>query len=107
MPTFAWEGKARSGETRRGTIEAATEDMVLARLKAEQIAVTRLRKQAASLADRFAIGSPVSQKDIVIFTRQFGTMIDAGLPLVQCLDILSTQSENKRFGKILADVKHH
>jgi type IV pilus assembly protein PilC len=107
MPTFAWEGKARTGETRRGTIDASTEEMVLARLKAEQIAVTRVKKQGPSLVDRLAIGSPVSQKDIVIFTRQFGTMIDAGLPLVQCLDILSTQTENKRFGKILADVKHH
>src|SRR5688572_19925434 len=104
MPTFAWEGKTRSGETRRGTIEAESEALVLARLKADQIAVQRVKKQGDGLS-AISFGTGVGEKDLVVFTRQFATMIDAGLPLVQCLEILSTQAENKRFGKILADVK--
>jgi type IV pilus assembly protein PilC len=104
MPTFAYEGRTRGGETRRGTVEAATEEMAVARLRAEQIAVQKVKKQGQGLA-AFQIGSPVAEKDLVVFTRQFATMIDAGLPLVQCLDILATQADNKRFGRILMDVK--
>jgi type IV pilus assembly protein PilC len=104
MPTFAYEGRTRGGEVRKGTVEAATEEMALARLRNEQISVQKVKKQGKGLAN-FTIGSPVGEKDLVVFTRQFATMIDAGLPLVQCLDILATQTENKRFGKILMDVK--
>ncbi len=104
MPTFAYEGRTRAGESRRGTVEAANEEMALARLRNEQISVQRVKKQGQGLA-AFQLGSPVSEKDLVVFTRQFATMIDAGLPLVQCLDILATQAENKRFGRILMDIK--
>lgn len=106
MATYAWEGRTRTGDVRRGTIEAETEEMVLARLKADQITVTSVKKQG-SLLDRLPVGSGVSEKDLVVFTRQFSTMIDAGLPLVQCLDILANQAENKKFSKVLFDVKHH
>jgi type IV pilus assembly protein PilC len=104
MPVFAYEGRTRAGETRKGTVEAVNEEMALARLRNEQISVQRVKKQGKGLA-AFQFGSPVSEKDMVVFTRQFATMIDAGLPLVQCLDILSTQSENKKFGRILMDIK--
>src|SRR4051812_35857527 len=104
MPTFAWEGRNRAGETRRGTIEADSEALVLARLRADQINVSKVKKRGQGMS-AISLGTGVSEKDMVVFTRQFATMIDAGLPLVQCLDILSTQAENKRFGKILADVK--
>src|SRR5262245_11084729 len=103
MATFAYEGRNRAGELRRGTIEAANEETAVARLRNDQISVQRVKKQGAGLS-AFQFGSGVSEKDLVVFTRQFATMIDAGLPLVQCLDILATQSENKRFAKILADV---
>lgn len=106
MPVFAYEGRTRSGETRRGTIEAASEDVAVQRLKAEQIGVVKVSKKSNALS-LFRMGRPAKERDIVVFTRQFATMIDAGLPLVQCLDILSTQADNKRFGKVLADVKHH
>ncbi|HKA87309.1 MAG TPA: type II secretion system F family protein [Haliangiales bacterium] len=105
MPTFVWEGRTRAGDTRRGTLEAPSEDVAMARLRADQISPTRVKKRAKGFD--LSLGSGVSEKDLVIFTRQFATMIDAGLPLVQCLDILSTQSDNKRFGKILGDVKTH
>jgi type IV pilus assembly protein PilC len=106
MPTFAWEARTRGGDVRRGTIDADSEAMVVARLKADQLNPVRVKKQARGISLAIPIGSGVSQKDLVIFTRQFGTMIDAGLPLVQCLDILASQTENKAFGKILADVKN-
>ncbi len=106
MPVFAWEGRTRAGESRKGTIEATSEDVAMARLKAEQISPTTVKKKSAFLT-LFRAGSPAKERDLVIFTRQFATMIDAGLPLVQCLDILATQADNKRFGKVLADVKHH
>ena len=107
MPTFAWEARTRAGDVRRGTIDADSEAVVLARLKAEQLSPLRVRRQGRSLNLAIPIGTGVSQKDLVVFTRQFGTMIDAGLPLVQCLDILASQTENRAFGRILMDVKNH
>jgi type IV pilus assembly protein PilC len=103
--TWNWEGKSRTGENKKGTMEAESEALVLARLKAEQITPSRVRKQGKGLSI-LQIGSPVTEKDMVVFTRQFATMIDAGLPLVQCLEILATQAENKAFGKVLFDVKN-
>jgi type IV pilus assembly protein PilC len=104
MATYAYEGRTRAGEMRRGTVEAQSEDMAVARLRADQISPTRIKKQVVGLSG-IQFGSGVTEKDLVVFTRQFATMIDAGLPLVQCLDILASQAENKKFGKILADVK--
>src|SRR5687767_10736904 len=104
MATFAYEARTRLGEIRRGTVEAASEEMAVARLRADQLSPTRVKKQVVGLSG-IKFGSGVSEKDMVVFTRQFATMIDAGLPLVQCLDILGTQSENKKFGRVLMDVK--
>src|SRR5689334_11028598 len=106
MPTFAWEGRTRSGETRRGQIDAENEGVVMNRLKNDNIQVTKVKKQT-SVAAGVSFGSGVSTKELVIFTRQFATMIDAGLPLVQCLDILAAQAENPRFKVTLEDVKAH
>jgi type IV pilus assembly protein PilC len=106
MATFAYEGRTRAGELRRGTVDAANEEMAMARLRADQISPTKVQKKTVGLKG-IQFGSGVTEKDMVVFTRQFATMIDAGLPLVQCLDILSTQTENKRFGSVLADVKTH
>lgn len=104
MPTFVWEARTRAGETKKGTIEADSEAFVLSRLRADQLNPIRVRKQGKGL--NLGLGGGVSEKDLVIFTRQFGTMIDAGLPLVQCLEILSSQAENKRFKRALEDVKN-
>jgi type IV pilus assembly protein PilC len=105
VPVFAWEGRTRGGELRKGTMEAPSEDIASARLRADQISPTKVKKKSKGF--EFSLGSGVSEKDLVVFTRQFATMIDAGLPLVQCLEILSTQLDNKRFGKALTDVKTH
>jgi type IV pilus assembly protein PilC len=107
MAKFAWEGKNRTGGAVTGEMEAPSEAFVLAQLRREQIAPVRIRKKGAE----FAINLPfrgekkVTQKELAIFTRQFATMIDAGLPLVQCLDILGMQQENASFKKVILKVK--
>ena len=103
MTEFVWEARARTGEVRKGAMEAESEDAVNQRLRAQQLQPTKVKKKAREL--QFTIGSGVSAKDIVTFTRLFATMIDAGLPIVQCLDILQGQTDNKIFANVLRDVK--
>jgi type IV pilus assembly protein PilC len=103
MAEFVWEARARTGELRKGVMEADDEPAVQAKLRGQQLMPTRIKKKAASLS--FSIGTGVDLKDVVTFTRLFATMIDAGLPIVQCLDILCNQTDNKRFAVVLRDVK--
>jgi type IV pilus assembly protein PilC len=86
-------------------MEAEDEDTVENRLRAMKLVPTRIRKRALNIDLNLTIGSGVSQKDLVTFTRLFATMIDAGLPIVQCLDILAGQTDNKHFANILRDIK--
>jgi type IV pilus assembly protein PilC len=103
MPTFVWEGRTRTGEQRKGTLEAKNDADLVATLRQQNISVTKVRRKSREI--NISFGTGVGHRDIVVFTRQFATMIDAGLPLVQALDILATQADNKRFGKIINDVK--
>jgi type IV pilus assembly protein PilC len=103
MPKFQWEASMRNGEKRRGVIEADTQAQVEARLRSDGLNVERVKKEPVQI--QITIGSGVGHKDLQIFTRQLATMIDAGLPLVQCLDILAAQTPNKIFARILGQVK--
>ncbi|MFC1642048.1 type II secretion system F family protein [Myxococcota bacterium] len=103
MADFVWEARARGGEVRRGTMEAENADAVSAKLRQQQLAPIKIRPKRS--LNKLQFGSGVSTKDLVMFTRLFGTMIDAGLPLVQCLDILANQQSNKLFANVLRDVK--
>jgi type IV pilus assembly protein PilC len=103
MAEFVWEARGRTGEVRKGLMEAESEDAVNQRLRAQQLQPTKVKKKPKELS--FQIGTGVGQKDIVTFTRLFATMIDAGLPIVQCLDILQAQTDNKFFANVLRDVK--
>jgi type IV pilus assembly protein PilC len=110
MPVFKWVGVGPSGETIRGEMEASTRQAVIARLRTQRIRpqTERIKEKGKGLGREITlptIGSPVKQRDIVIFTRQFATMIDAGLPLVQCLDILSAQADNKVLRRVIREVK--
>ena len=105
MAEFTWEARARSGEVRKGVMEADSEDAVNNRLRQQQLNPVKVKKRAALRTMQF--GSGVSTKDLVTFTRLFATMIDAGLPLIQCLEILSSQQSNKHFGAVLKDIKSH
>lgn len=106
MAEFVWEARGRSGEIRKGTMEAETELVVQNRLRAQQLNPTRVKKKGFDLSNiKISFGSGVDAKDLVKFIRQFATMIDAGLPLVQCLEILSNQEPNKVFQAALKDIK--
>lgn len=105
MATFIWTGRTRSGERRTGEMEAATADAVEQRLRAQQITVEKVKKKPTEIHLKMPGSSGVQLRDLMLFTRQFSTMIDAGLPLVQCLDILHSQQENIWFKKVLGQVK--
>jgi len=103
MSEFVWEARARTGELRKGVMDADDEPAVQARLRSQQLMPTKIKKKGKGFALKFGTG--VDLKEVVTFTRLFATMIDAGLPIVQCLDILCNQTDNKAFAVILRDVK--
>lgn len=108
MPKFAYAGRAKDGKKIKGDIEAASESAAVAVLRRQGIQASKVKAAGKGLDMDINIGflqPKITTKDIVVFTRQFATMIDAGLPLVQCLDILSSQQENKTFKTILLKVK--
>jgi type IV pilus assembly protein PilC len=109
MPTFAYSGRTRAGQTVSGERVADTVDAAVAALRREQIMVTRIdasRAKAAAPAKKAAKGgAKVPAKNLAIFTRQFSVMIDAGLPLVQCLDILGKQEPHKNFATVILKVR--
>ena len=103
---FQWSGKTVRGTIESGEMTATTREEVIALLRKKNITATVVtEKTKKGIFGKFTLGGKVKDKDIVIFTRQFATMIDAGLPLVQALDILSSQVENKTLGKTLSQVK--
>jgi type IV pilus assembly protein PilC len=103
MAEFVWEAKGRTGELRKGSMEADSEEAVNQRLRGQQLQPTKVKKKGKEFKLKFGTG--VGTKDLVTFTRLFATMIDAGLPIVQCLDILQGQTDNKNFAVVLRDVK--
>jgi type IV pilus assembly protein PilC len=105
MPEFSWEAKNRSGETRKGSMEAANEAAVQQRLAQQQLTPVKIRRKSALETMKFGAGGSVKIKEMVTFTRLFSTMINAGLPIVRCLDILAGQQSNAFFKKTLEDVK--
>lgn len=108
MAKFSWEGKTRTGKTQKGVMEAANESAVMNHLRAQGVMPSKVKKAGGGMNMEINISfmqPKINTKDIVVFTRQFATMIDAGLPLVQCLDILSRQQDNKTFRKVLTEVK--
>ncbi len=105
MATFAYVGRSRSGAVRKGELSAKNRDEAVDQLRKQSIVVTSLDEKAAKSGFNISFGSGLTDKDLVVFTRQFGTMINAGLPLVQCLEILSTQSENKVLRESIGEVK--
>jgi type IV pilus assembly protein PilC len=100
MPAFVWKGKTREGKVVSGERVADNKEAVLALLRRDQILVSSVKEKGKEMALP-KLGGGVAAKDLAIFVRQFSVMIDAGLPLVQCLEILGTQQENKNFAKIL------
>ena len=106
MATYQWQGKTRSGESRRGILVAESPAAATAQLRQQMIMPTSIRPKLKELSEFLPfLKKQVKIKQIVVFTRQFATMIDAGLPLVQCLEILANQQENAAFKQVLTAVK--
>jgi type IV pilus assembly protein PilC len=104
VPAFVWKGKTRDGKVVSGERVAENREAVMALLRRDQIMVSSVREKGRELAlPKFGGGVPA--KDLAIFTRQFSVMIDAGLPLVQCLEILGSQQQNKTFAKVLQQTR--
>jgi type IV pilus assembly protein PilC len=101
---FQWSGKTAKGTIESGEMSAGTKDEVIAQLRRKNIVATIVNEKAKKVG-KFSFGGGVNDKDIVVFTRQFATMIDAGLPLVQALEILAAQVESKTLSKTLQQVK--
>ena len=104
MPAYVWKGKNRDGKAVSGERVADNKEAVLALLRRDQILVSSVKEKGKEIALP-KLGGGVPAKDLAIFTRQFSVMIDAGLPLVQCLEILGTQQENKNFAKVLQQTR--
>ena len=106
MPVYQWVGKNRLNKVQKGEMEALSEAAVRASLVRQKIAPTRIKPKPKDLFANISFLQPkVKEKDIILFARQFSTMIDAGLPIIQCLDILHTQQDNTTFKKVLKQVK--
>ena len=105
MPVFVWKGRTLAGEAQSGEIEVGRQDEALELLRKKKILVTSMRPKAGGFKlPKLGGGSGVTTKDLAIFTRQFATMISAGLPLVQCLDILAKQASKPSFGRVIGEV---
>ncbi len=101
MPNFVWRGKNRAGQKQEGVLLADSRDAAVATLRRQQIQVVNLREKGKEIPFLPRLPLRVKQKRVAIFTRQFSVMLDAGLPLVQCLEILGEQEENKKFQEII------
>jgi type IV pilus assembly protein PilC len=106
MPVYTWEGRTRQGTTKKGVMEAASEAAVMAQLRAQMITPVGVKAKTKALLDGLKIlKAGPNTRDLVIFTRQFATMIDAGLPLVQCLSIQGDQQPKAGFKEVILAVK--
>jgi type IV pilus assembly protein PilC len=104
-PIWQWEAKNKAGEIKKGEMEAADSDAVYSRLRSLGLNPEKVKKKPLEINFKMPGIGGVGGKDLLVFTRQFATMIDAGLPLVQCLDILGSQMDNATFRKVIFAVK--
>jgi len=106
MPVYLWEGTTRKNEERKGELEAPDESAVRVILRRQGVRLTNIKKKPKDLLEDIPFfQEKVKEKDVVIFARQFATMINAGLPIIQCLELLSSEEPNKTFKKIIIAIK--
>jgi type IV pilus assembly protein PilC len=106
MPVYLWKGKTKQNKKVKGEMEALTEETVRADLTRRKITPTKIKPKPKDIFENVSFMQPkIVQADIIVFCRQFSTMIDAGLPIIQCLEILYAQHENKTFKKMLKEIK--
>jgi type IV pilus assembly protein PilC len=106
MPVYLWKARTRQGTIKKGELEAASDAAVMAQLRAQMLLPVSVKAKSKDITEYLPFLRPgINTKALVIFTRQFATMIDAGLPLVQCLEILGDQQDNPTFKGIIREVK--
>ncbi|MDX1502335.1 MAG: type II secretion system F family protein [Thermoanaerobaculia bacterium] len=105
MPSFVWKGRNRFGQFSEGVLLADSRDAAVASLRRQQIQVTSVKEKGREIAFLPKLPTRIGDKRIAIFTRQFSVMLDAGLPLVQCLEILGEQQEHRKFAEIIQKVR--
>ena len=106
MPAYVWKGVNRKGQKKKGEMDAENENFVRLTLRRQGVEPSSIKLRPKDVFENVKLFQPkVTEKDIVVMTRQFATMIDAGLPLVQCLDILYSQQDNRTFKRILKQIK--
>jgi len=106
MSVYIWQGKTRDGATKKGELEARSAEAVMAQLRSQGIVPGKVKEKPKDISEIFTFLQPrVKVKDLVVFTRQFAVMVDAGLPLVQCLQILGDQEENPTFKRAINEVR--
>ena len=106
MPVYQWVGKNRLNKIQKGEMEAQSEEIVRASLSRQKISATRIKTKPKDIFENIKFLQPkIKESDIILFARQFSTMIDAGLPIIQCLDILHNQQNNTTFKKMLKQIK--
>ncbi len=105
MPSFVWKGRSRTGQSVNGVEIADTRDAAAAAIRRRQIQLTSIREKNREIPLLPRLSRRVKEKRVAIFTRQFSVMLDAGLPLVQCLEILGTQEENRTFREIINNTR--
>ena len=105
MAVYVWVAQGRAGEVKKGETEAINEAAIRTQLRRQGLKPTRVKEKPKDLLEMIPFRGGVKGKDVVIFSRQFSTMISAGLPLIQCLDILATQEQNKSFARVIRSIK--
>lgn len=106
MPVFVWEAETRKGEIKKGEMEAASDAVLRGLLRRQGFKSIQIKTKPKDLAEYLPfLKRGIKEKEVVIFARIFATMINAGLPLIQCLDLLAQQEQNKTFAKIIRSIK--
>jgi len=105
MPVYLWEAHTKTGELKKGEMQAPNEETVKQRLKSQTLTPDKVKKKPREFNIKLPGSTGITTREMVIFSKQFSTMIDAGLPLVQCIEILAGQMENPEFKKVLVDVR--
>src|SRR3972149_8819877 len=106
MPILLWEADTKKGESKKGELDVADETTAREMLRRQGYKSIKIKNKPKDIAEYLPfLKQKVKEKDVVVFSRIFSTMINAGLPLIQCLDLLAAQDETMSIGKVFSSIK--